>query len=230
MDGSSHEQILKIVTDTYEWLLQTYATESVWGISTKCNNVINIWKHYEEAEIARKYCNENKPIMEYSAEINDQYAYYFPETAEEKLINYMNAGDLKAIRDVLTILEHENLINRKLTRNGFMKLNHKICEMFSVNLSEQESMNYIMKLNQLIIGNEVIQGGQYFSVLEKIFEEICNQSTQIKGQRRSELIDHIKEYIELHYANPDLGLATISITFGISEGYVSSLFKRQTQK
>ncbi len=229
IDGCSHEKVMNVVENTYQWLQDTFSTESVWGISTECNNIMNLWKHFEEAENVRKCCNEKTPIMEYSSQISDKNAYYFPETAEEKIIHYMNAGDIKAIRDILAILEAENLINRKLSRNGFIKLNNKICEMLSANLGEQDSMQHIMKLNQLIVGNEVIKEGQYFSVLEKIFEEICMQSAQIKGQRRTELIDHIKEYIEQNYANPDLGLGTISMAFGISEGYVSSLFKKQTQ-
>lgn len=229
VDAYTHEQVMAVVGDTYRWLLDTFSTESVWGISTKCSNIMNLWKHFEEAESVRKYCNEKQPILEYSAEINSKNAYYFPETAEEKLINYMNAGDMKAIRDTLKILENENLINRRLTRNNFIKLNNKVCEMLSANLGEQDSMQHIMKLNDMIVGNEVIRGGQYFTVLESVFEEICAQTTQIKGQRRSELIDSIKEYIEVNYANPDLGLGIISMTFGISEGYVSSLFKKQTQ-
>jgi len=229
IDGCSHEQVINIVEDNYKWLLDTFSTESVWGISTKCSNIMNLWKHFEEAETVRKNCNEKKPILEYSAEISDKLSFYFPETAEEKLIGYFHAGDMKAIRDVLSILENENLINRKLTRNGFMKLNNKVCEMLSNCLSEQDSMQHIMKLNDLIVGNEVIKGGQYFAVLEQIFEEICTKSAQIKGQRRNELIDNIREYIEINYANPDLGLGMVSMTFGISEGYVSSLFKKQNQ-
>lgn len=228
IDGKEREQIIKMATDTYEWLEKVFSTESVWGISTKCSNIMNIWKYFEEAETARKCCSTNQQIVEYSPEVVSKRAYYFPEMAEEKIANYMNAGDIKAIRDVLAILEHENLINRKLTRNGFLKLNNKICEMISSNLDEEDSMRYIMRLNNMIIEN-VGKGGQYFAVLEKVFAEICAQSKQMKGKRQNELIDNIQEYIDANYANPDLGLGTISIAFGISEGYVSSLFKKQTQ-
>lgn len=229
IDGHARERVIRMVEDTHLWLLKTFSTESVWGISSKCSNIMNVWKHFEEAETVRKYCNEGNPILEYSAEISNKQGYYFPETAEEKLISYMNAGDSKAIRDTLAILEHENLINRKLSRNGFIKLNNKICEMLSMNLNEQDSMQYIMKLNDVIVGNEVVKGGQYFAVLDKIFGDICTKSTQIKGQRRNELIENIQEYIENNFANPDLGLGAVSMAFGISEGYVSSLFKKQTQ-
>lgn len=229
IDGRNRNQVMKMVEEIYLWLVRVFSTESAWGISTKCSNIMNVWKHFEEAETARKSCNTRQQIVEYSAEVSDKYAYYFPETAEEKIVNYINSGDLKAIRDVLTILEHENLINRKLSRNGFIKLNNKVCEMLSVNLGEQDSMQHVMKLNHMIVGNEEIRGGQYFAVLEKVFGEICTQSKQIKGQRRNELIDNIQEYIEMNYANPDLGLGSTSVAFGISEGYVSSLFKKQTQ-
>lgn len=227
VDGRERQQILAMAADTCEWLEQVFATESVWGISTKCSNVMNIWKYFEEAETARKCCSTSQQIVEYSPETVSRRSYYFPDMAEEKIVNYMNAGDSKAIRDVLSILEHENLINGRLTRKGFLKLNNKICEMLSANLSEEESMPYIMRLNNTVIENAG-KGGQYFAVLEKIFTEICAQSKQMKGQRQNELIDRIQEYIEANYEKPELGLGTVSIAFGISEGYVSSLFKKQT--
>lgn len=229
IDGQNREQIIKVVKDTYTWLLNVFSTESVWGISTKCSNIMNVWKHFEEAETAREYCSTNRHIVEYSEEVNNKDEFYFPETAEQKIINYINAGDMAAIRDVLAILEHENLINRRLNRKGYIKLNNKICEMISEILGDEKSMPYIMKLNHLIVGNEVIKEGQYFSVLEKVFRDIVVQSKQLKGQRSNEFVEKIQEYIELNYSNPDLGLAMVSVAFGISEGYVSSLFKRQTQ-
>ena len=229
IDGREREWIVKMAYDTCAWLEKVFSTESVWGISTKCSNIMNIWKYFEEAETARKCCSTNQQIVEYSPEVVSMRAFYFPEMAEEKIANYMNAGDIKAIRDVLAVLEHENLINRKLTRNGFLKLNNKICEMLSANLKEEDSMPHIMKLNNTIIESAGIKGGKYFAVLEKVFTEICAQSKQMKGQRQNELIDNIQDYIDTNYANPDLGLGTISVAFGISEGYVSSLFKKQTK-
>ncbi|MBE5961888.1 MAG: AraC family transcriptional regulator [Lachnospiraceae bacterium] len=228
--GESREKVMKMIEETYAWLLTEYSTESVWGISNKCDNIMNIWKGSEEAESARKCCDAGRQIVEYSASVNEKHVFYFPEMAEEKLRNYLKAGDLNAIKEVLHILKQENLKNRKLTRNGFIKLNQQICDLISsVKKNEQESMPYIMRLNQTIIENEHISGEAYFSCLVEIVTDICADLKQVKGQKRNQLIDSIKQYINENYTNPDLGLASISIHFGISEGYVSLLFKEQTQ-
>ena len=229
IDGQNQDLIMEIVENTKNWLLNVFSTESIWGISTECNNIINIWKYVEESEIARKYCYSGNQIMMYTTDISDERECYFPQTAEDKLVNYMNACDTKAIGDVFSVLRHENLNNRRLTRKGIIELNCRISDMLIRSLGEQESIPYIMKLNNIIVENTEVNGELYFSMFEKILGEICVGLKRIKGIKCNELIDRIQDYIEKNYANPNLGLGNVSVAFGVSEGYISSLFKRQTQ-
>lgn len=45
--------------------------------------------------------------------------------------------------------------------------------------------------------------------------------------QRSKLVKNIRNFIDENYMDSNLGLAKISSVFGISEGYISTIFKEQ---
>lgn len=230
IEAENKEQILNLMKRTYQWLREEHSTESMWGLSSQCKDMVHTWKYAEEADLARSYCDTECYIMEYSTKFNDRQTMYFPELAQEKFLHYLKAGDAEGIKDILDILQKENVANRVLNRNGFIKLNTKVCELLSeLEYSNIHVMHHIMTLNQTIVENKENFGREYFATLSNVCEELCKSQSKIKGAQRNLLIENIKDYIEINYANPDLGLAMVSVTFGVSEGYVSTLFKEQTQ-
>lgn len=223
------ERMLQGIEMTWKWLRDTFSTESSWGISGVCDDVMNLWRHCEEAEIACGHCEANQHLVEYRAELENQEDYYFPEIAQEKLINGMKASNLEGITNVLQILKKENFVNRHLNRKNLIKLNFKVVEILA-DFEQQtpEIMDYIMKLNDMVQSEDKFSTQTYFSILEQACSILCRNVKKEKGLQRKRLIDDIQEYIKENYANPDLGLATVSIVFKISEGYISMLFKEQT--
>lgn len=215
---------------TWKWLRDTFSTESSWGISSVCDDVMNLWRYCEEAELACSHCEANQFLVEYSAALENQEDYYFPEIAQEKLINGMKASNLEGITNVLQILKKENFVNRHLNRKNLIKLNFKVVEILAeFEQQTPEIIDYIMKLNALVQTKEEFSAQSYFATIEQACGILCRNVKKEKGIQRKQLIDDIQEYIEENYANPDLGLATISIAFKISEGYISMLFKEQTE-
>lgn len=222
--------VLEQIEQTYQWLRITFSTESDWGISRPCENIMNIWKYCEEAETAREHCEPEQHIAEYQIGFEDKYTFYFPDVAQEKLENGIYSGDNEIVGNILKILEEENFKNRRLSRNSVIKLNTGVTN-FLMTFEAQEAniSDSIMKLNQLILEPKKFSGYLYFTVLKEICNDLCNKVRKEKGIQRNKLIEDIQNYIKENYQNANLGLATISIKFGISEGYVSTLFKEQTE-
>ncbi len=191
---------------------------------------MNIWKYCEEAETAREHCEPEQHIAEYQIGFEDKYTFYFPDVAQEKLENGIYSGDNEIVGNILKILEEENFKNRRLSRNSVIKLNTGVTN-FLMTFEAQEAniSDSIMKLNQLILEPKKFSGYLYFTVLKEICNDLCNKVRKEKGIQRNKLIEDIQNYIKENYQNANLGLATISIKFGISEGYVSTLFKEQTE-
>ena len=222
--------VLEQIEQTYQWLRNTFSTESDWGISRSCENIMNIWKYCEEAEIARDHCEPEQHIAEYQIGFEDKYTFYFPEIAQEKLENGIYSGDNEVVGNILKILEEENFKNRRLSRNSVIKLNSKVTNFLMLFESQDAKISdSVMELNQLILDIKEFSGYLYFDRLKKICNELCNKVKKEKGIQRNKLIEDIQNYIKENYQDASLGLATISIKFGISEGYVSTLFKEQTE-
>lgn len=228
--GEQKQQVLSLIQETDRWLLDLFSTESQWGISSQCDDIKNVWKYAEEAEIAARYCDNQQHYLEYSNQIDDRQTFYFPELAQDKLKIYLRAGDFDGVKDMIEILYRENVQHRNIRRKGYIKLNTKICEL----LSELESFNAqamqgIMILNQTIVEHTGELKEVYFQALKQVCQELCDVQEDMKGAQRNMLIENIKSYLEANFANSDLGLAMVSVQFGVSEGYISSLFKEETQ-
>ncbi len=219
--------ILSIITETHQWLLQNYSTESDWGISKTCQNILQLWKYCEEAETARNHCKMNIHIREYQAEFEDKQSYYFPEAAEERIYHCLCSGDSAAVYDSLVILETENFEKRHLDRKNMIKLNARlvyILELFEE--KEKGVTEYITKLNKMILEKSYSEEN-YRKLLQEAYTYLGQKLYQEKKNNRSQLLEKIKNYIKENYMDSSLGLARVSMEFQISEGYVSTLFKKQ---
>lgn len=216
------------VEEAHSWLMEAHSIESEWGISSECRNIMNLWKYCEEAETARDRCKEELHVMEYSADFVDKQAYYFPDVAEERIYNGICSGDMAAVNDSLEILEKENFINRKLNRKNLLQLNIRLIRMLELFEKKEAGVaEHIMHLNQIVTESEHPKEN-YMKVLREACNDLREKLYQEKRQQRNALLESIKEYIGQHYMDSSLGLATISVNFRISEGYVSILFKKHS--
>lgn len=227
LEEEENHPIVQLVTETHQWLLQNYSTESDWGISSECQNMIHLWKYCEEAETARNHCKAGLHIREYQAEFEDKQSYYFPEAAEERIYNCLCAGDLSAIYDSLAILETENFGKRKLNYKNFVKLNSRLVHILELFEEKEKGIaTYIIKLNQ-IVTEEQNPAENYMKTLREACTYLGQKLYQEKKLNRNQLLEKIKHYIQENYMNSSLGLTSVSMNFQISEGYVSTLFKKQ---
>lgn len=214
---------------TWQWLRETFATESSWGISRVCDDIINLWRYCEEAETARKYCRTDQHIQEYSVSFEDARQCYFPEVAREKLENSIRSGDVKGVSSIIELLKNENVVNRRLGRNSLIKLNSRFINVLD-DFAETipAAIEMIMELNGLVLNPVDFSIEAYFLRLEDGCIDLCKAVKKEKSIQRKQLSDDIRHYIEANYQNPNMGLAKISVVFKISEGYISTLFKEQT--
>ena len=64
----------------------------------------------------------------------------------------------------------------------------------------------------------------------KIFREICERNVHYNSGRVAKIVEKSKEYIQSHYADPDLNGAMIAEHFQVNYSYMSSVFKKQTSE
>lgn len=222
------DYVSEVIKETSQWVFSKYSVASRWGISGCSSDLLNMWKICEEALTALKNTDLKDQILEYNIDLENTNEYYFPEVAQERLKASIQFADLNRIENVLNILQYENFELRNLSRKRFIKFNLRIVEILSqfsdlgLDLEEQ-----ILWLNEMVFQFEEGTHEIYFKRLKKICENLCQNISQKKNDQRGKLINNIMSYINLNYKDPNLGLAKISTEFGISEGYVSAMFKDQ---
>lgn len=228
LGNHSADEITSLVEQVYDWISSTYSVETRWGLSNISNDLLNVWKMCEEAMTAVDNCNATNHIVQYDSQLENITEFYFPDMAKESLKNCIQYGDVMRLHKVLNIIQEENFEKRSLNRNRFLKLNAQIVSLLSEFCdSTPELKEQIMSLNAMVIEYDENAQEKYFLFLNNLCEFLCQETTKKIHIQRGKLVINIRSYINDNYMDSNLGLAKISSVFGISEGYVSSIFKEQ---
>ncbi len=221
------EDVFDLIRRTKEWVMSECHIEITSGIGGTCNNLLLIWRSVEEARIALENCTRDNPVVSYRAELIKRDECYFPSIAEEKLEESIRSGQWQETKDILALLETENCVNRKLSRNQFIKLNQKFMEVLGGACSKEELQEKAFWINEVLRQPEIPEQ-EYFQRLRQLYRKVCNDNVEKKQEQKSQMVEEIKDYIRAHYCESDMGLARVGSEFRVSESYLSTLFKEQS--
>ena len=221
----AYQQLKSVIETTNQWLISEYCVESSWGISTICNNLLEIWKNCQESTLAMESCQDNEHIIEYSIGLEKADEFYFPYIVEEKIMAGIKSGSILAVEHMLKILKEENFVNRFLDRPRFIKFNRRMIELLSHHSTVMPDIeDKILWLNEVVVGYQG-EYEEYFRRIEVICKELCGIEEQKKNAQRKSTINQIIHYIRENFMDPGLGLSKVGMEFGMSESYLSSIFK-----
>jgi len=219
--------LLQVLKDAALWLYDNYHIDARWGVGTPCNDLMQFWCSAEESSVALVN-SSGKPVQLYSRFLAGKDSYYFPYTVEERIVQGLRAGDIQSVNGALLLLRQENFISRNLNRFQLLRFNHRMVEILSMHMecSVEDDPN-LLELDSLA---RDYRGKiePYFEKLTLFCQTLCEQASAQKSARRSENVQAIEEYIRQQYRDPDLGLGKVSAVFELSEGYLSSIFKKET--
>lgn len=221
------EDVYTLIRQTKEWIAKEGNIEITSGIGGTCNNLLLIWRSMEEARIALEHCTRFVPIVSYNKQMVEENEYYYPNIAAEKLKECLHSGQWQETRDILNLLETENSINRKLSRSQYIKLNQRLIDTLPETIKKEAIREKAIWLNEVIMQPE-IQPKEYFYRVKQLCRAICNDNAEKKQEQKSQMVEEIKAYIELHYQDYDMGLSKVGSEFRVSESYLSTLFKEQS--
>lgn len=221
------EDVVDIIRQTKEWVMEEGHVEIISGIGGTCNNLLLIWRSMEEARIALENCSREKPVLTYRADLVKSDEYYFPKIAEDKLGESILSGQWQETKDILSLLEMENCVKRKLRRTQFIKLNQKFMDILGGAWSREEFQENAIWINELLMQPEIPEQ-EYFQRLRQLYRRVCSDNVEKKQEQKRQMVEEIKEYIRAHYCESDMGLARVGREFRVSENYLSFLFKEQS--
>ncbi len=221
------EDVVEIIGRTREWMIREGQIEITSGIGGTCNNLLLIWRSMEEARVALENCTREDPIVNYHSELIDSNTCYFPSIAEDKLEECLRSGQWQETKDILSLLETENCVNRHLHRAQLIKLNRKLMDVLGGVWKAEKLQEQAFWINEVLLQPEISQT-EYFHRLRQMCRKVCNDNVEKKQEQRGRLVQEIKEYIRAHYCESDMGLSKVGSEFRMSESYLSTVFKEQS--
>lgn len=225
----SYDMLKERINKVNSEMRSEYEVTPYWGISDECNNLLQLWRAFEQSKSALKSGIQegDNNFIEYSALVADQTTYYYPEVLEKQLMTYTKEGDSEGIKKLLDIVYTENFENRSLQESTIDKLYIEIKGTILKLTKKDDTQFYIDSIEKYMISKTEDDIKKCFSKIKDLCSGISATYSQEKKVQQSKLIHRIMNYINEEYANANLGLGMIATNFNISEGYVSSLFKEQ---
>lgn len=229
-NNESYSRIVEQIGIINKNIVDEYKITPFWGISAPCTNLVCIWRAFEQAKKAMKSgieqeCNN---IVLYNEIDEDKTTYYYPLTFEKRLLTYTKEADRENIESLLDLLYVENFEKRELSEetidNLYLEINSTIIKF----IQDKKEYNCMEELKELAKDKDLESIKRYFAKVQETYLEIASSFKQVKTRQQTKLINRIINYIDEVYMNPNLGLGMVATKFNISEGYISTLFKEQT--
>lgn len=204
------------------------------GMGSQFEQLTNIHQSFEEAKLSLPffqsiqgqgslYKHEHQPYQE------DTIDYYYPIEVELRLINAVKNGEINEVNELVDKILLENVERRVLTHQIGTQLLATLNGTMVRILSKNTQLNTVKtdeirdRLEELLS-----KKGSFHENIEQIKEMMieiaqCNYENKLVG--RQQVIHRMKEWIKLHFSDPDLTLYKISEAVGLPEKMVPSIFK-----
>lgn len=223
----SWDCLLQALTETVHWLETESGVEIHWGVGTPCDDLMQFWKSAEEANAMIELEGDVGNVRLYLDAPSENDPYFLPYSIEESLVQGLRTGNLNEVTQSMQRIEAENLQHRTLTLKQLQKLNSRISTILRDQINRLDNSKALLHLaNDL---DNAYQDGnrEYFIQARHLCATICKEVSREKNSLRSDRINAILDYIQQDYSNPEMGLTLVGDRFGISEAYLSALFKAE---
>lgn len=225
VDEASTEDVRHAFESFHNHLLNqdsiwTFAGQGDWN-----HGLMITWKSYQQAMQTVSYATKRHPFRSYAnIERESSNGFYYPIELTRQLTTFVTTGNDSQVLEIFEIIRHENLEMRSLPLNMMKYLLSDIRNtLYKIRFTLKETSD-----NEADLALIDSQFDQHMSL--KLCEDLAINLCQLfdKKPGGNKLIATIKEYIDMNYSDPSLGLNKISDEFSISESYFSFLFKEQT--
>lgn len=221
------DPLLQALTAALQWLGDVHQADACWGIGTPCSDLMYFWKSAEEAYAMLELEGAASRVRLYVDAPSAADSYYLPYTIEDRLVQGIRSGDRGEVKSALEIIYTENFVHRSPDSRQFQKLNARIIDILTEQINRMEQREPILSSLHTLREECNLEDEEYFKRLYGICDQISRQLNAEKSSQRSDKINAILRFIQDHYSNPEMGLTMLGEQFGLSEAYLSTLFKAE---
>jgi AraC-like DNA-binding protein len=230
--GMTH-YVEDLIVRTNKQLTDQYNLRSIYGIGTETSHVIETSRSFNEALKALDYkrSQQGERIIWFKDIPQHNGGYEYPIELEIRLMNLVKSGDVEAIKHEIRSIQTQNLDRRQLSNEDMKQLYYEIRgtiikireELFHDGKEEKGQINTLL---QQMDGHQTTE--EWFERVNDLYRYLCMVVLDRKKQKNQEMTLRIIAYIQLNFADINLGLYSVASEFDLTEKYLSQFFKDQT--
>ncbi len=222
-----YQKAESIVSNIETEISEIYKLKVRFSGGTVYQNLLDVWQSFQEAGRVFDYRSSDGDVkLMWFAQLPRQEAeYYYPIDYEQRLMNYVKAGEPKQVDNLLQTIYRENIEKRQISPEMRREL---IYELKGTVVKISPQLNVKKDEIETALGKiDYSETFEAFRNLSDLYSKICQEVIGNRKFRNVQLKDKIIAYINDFYQQPDLSLYKIASHFGLSEGYLSHFFKDQ---
>lgn len=217
------EKIDRIFTAFHKKMLEECGVWTMAGMGNLNHLLENTWKSYQQAMESASYASSKHYFRCYNSLDLNSDIYYFPDQLSESLAGFITAGNRSQVEEIFKFIYKENMEKRSLSypklQSLLMSIYNTLCRI-RCTISDDSAEEQIQAVDFRL--------GEYLS-LKQLEDAAVGLCALFKGKSSSKQTIHsMQDYINDNYRDPSLCLTKLSDEFGLSESYISYLFKEST--
>lgn len=229
--------IAEIIGETKTFVADNFNIKFSSGISGTHKELDCIALGYNEALECLEYKFVHpQGIIEYKDVIKQaKTLYYFPIDKELRMISWLKQGDFENASKILDEILTTNINSFNTSILMIKCLMYEIMGMIAKVLSDVNERGEEISFEQVDVFESINECNSILEmkkIILDIFEKICLKTghNDDTSDRMIQIVERTKEYILENYTNPELNGGMLAEHFGITNTYLSSIFKKQTGK
>lgn len=223
-----YQKAAAIVRKIEDEISEIYKLKVCFGGGNIYQNLLDVWQSFQEAGRVLDYkaVDLDSTLIWYADLPKHGTEYYYPLDFEQRLTNYVKAGEVEQVAGLLRTIYRENTEDRQLSPEMGVELIYELKGTVIKLISELSIHKGLIEadLNKIDYSESFDANYQR---LTAIFKKLCGEVASNRKFRNVQLKERIIEFIKNHYHLQDLSLHKTASHFGLSEGYLSHFFKDQ---
>lgn len=224
-------QIEEIVNKAWEELYKCCGMQLFVAVGSMFDNLLYASRSMSEANQALEYrmLMPGSRLVRYPDTLSNKECFSYPMEQEQRLINLAKVGNREELYLLLDHIIKENTQRRRLSalmlRNLIEVMKGTIIKLADHLPFESMALTSLLEMPSPQSFESMEAFGDF--LIDK-YNAICDAVHRNKNSRNKRFVNDILQLLEFEYKNPSLSLTLVADRFGITETYLSRLFKEQT--
>lgn len=227
-EAATLEEANSLLSGMSEGLAAAYGLSLNIGIGTAYRRLTEVCLSFRESKTAAEFSNSSQygGIVRYDELPAENGMYSYPIDDEQRLFDFLKSGNAEQIERKLDELLEENLHRRKLRGEILEQLFYAMkgtltrAALLSADLGIREEVRGLKWRES--------DGERGFKDIRRTFSSLAGRLKPKKSDHAEKIVEGVKAYLAEAYSDSNLSLSLAASKFGISDVYLSTLFKART--